>query len=126
MAKRKIKVLYFIKGTMATAEDEAAIDEFSVRHVVCIRNASMIGDNDPLEDFDVVAGEVPPKYAAAFEAKGPPVERETPKTPIASVQQGNPLAPEPVAAPEPAPIADAKPKAPVAKPGAAKGWKPNA
>ncbi len=138
MAKQKLKVLFFIASTVATDEENEAMDEFSARHTVCIRNASMIGDNDAIEPFDLVAGCVPPRYAAEAELKGPPVVRETPKTAADSAPKGSPLAPPaavvvetPAAPAEPvqagAPAADAaKPKTPAPKPDAAKGWKPQA
>jgi hypothetical protein len=134
MAKHKIKVLFFIADTLATDEENEAMEQFSVRHVVCVRNASMIGNNDTIEAFDIVAGAVPPQYAVAAEEKGPPIEREAPKTAVASAPAGSPLAPpvEPVAAPGPvvapveAPQPVAKAKAPAPKPNAASSWKPNA
>jgi len=149
MAKKKIKVLYFIAGSASTAEDDAAIEKYDARHNVCYRNAEMIGDRDAIEDFDIVAGAVPPRYAEAAEEKGPFVEPSRPTVPAASAPQGSPVAPQgsPVA-PQGSPVAPpasdagtgegegagepqdagnaAKPKAPAPKPEAAKGWKPNA
>jgi len=142
MAKKKIKVLYFIAGSASTAEDDAAIEKYDARHNVCYRNAEMIGDRDAIEDFDIVAGAVPPRYAEAAEEKGPFVEPSRPTVPAASAPQGSPVAPQgsPVAPPasdagtgegegagEPQDAGNAaKPKAPAPKPEAAKGWKPNA
>jgi hypothetical protein len=155
MAKRKIKVLYFLNGPSTTEDDEAAIGQFSALHNVCLRNAQYIGDNDAIEDFDIVAGHVPSSYVAAAEEKGEPPIVALPKTPIESVQAGSPLAPagdaqddagagdaasgagdagQPASGQETAPVepakddgkGNAKPKAPEAKPDAAKGWRPNA
>lgn len=167
MAKKKIKVLFFIAGMRATDAEDAAMNKFSNRHVVCIRNAQYVGDNDAIEDFDEVAGEVPAIYAEAAalkpkpkkEPKPAPVDPKTvdanspaaPQTPVPGApagQEGNQgggagdLKPEdanPAGAPPSASEAavaeaakpvegagDAKPKAPEAKPGAGKGWKPNA
>lgn len=131
MAKNKIKVIFFIAGTIATDEENDAIDQFSARHQICIRNASMIGDKDAIENFDIVAGCVPATYEAAAALKPAFVPRETPKTPVAKVQQGSPLAPpvEAPKAPEPPlapPAPSAKPKTPAPKPSGAAGWKPNA
>src|SRR6185369_1195457 len=145
MAKQKLKVLFFIADTAATPEEEEAMSEFSAKHQICIRNASMIGDGDALEKFDIVAGAVPPRYAEAFAAKPPIVERERPKAHVAAAPHGSPVAP-PAANVGTAPVSDtpvidaasaaivaaaeagaaAKPKAPAPKPDAAKGWKPNA
>jgi hypothetical protein len=135
MAKKKIKVLYFIAGSASTAEDDAAIEKYDARHNVCYRNAEMIGDRDAIEDFDIVAGAVPPRYAEAAEEKGPFVEPSRPTVPAASAPQGSPVAPpasdagtgEGEGAGEPQDAGNAaKPKAPAPKPEAAKGWKPNA
>ncbi len=128
MAKRQIKVLFFIADTIATDEENEAIESYGGRHFVCVRNASMIGDKDAIESFDLVGGLVPPQYAAVAAAKGPPVEAVRPVTKAASAPKGSPLAP-PVVEPEaePAPAAKAsKPVTPAPKPDAAKGWKPNA
>lgn len=124
----KIKVLYFLAGHMATDEELSEIESFSARHNVCLRSAPFVSANEAVEPFDIVAGTVPPIYAAAAEAKGEFVEPETPKTPAASVSVGSPVAPaepvEPPKAPETPDKPAAAPKAPAAKPGAA--WKPNA
>lgn len=150
MAKQKIKVLFFIAGTVATEEETAAMDEFGAKHTVCVRNASMIGDNEAIEPFDIVAGAVPDRYAEVAKTKPAFKERERPKTPAASAPAKGPVPPpqggqegagegkgddKPADKPQDAPAAPqdekkpaetAKPKAPEAKPEAAKGWKPNA
>lgn len=93
MAKKKIKVLFFIAGTVATAEENAAMEEFSAKHLVCVRNASMIGDNEAIEPFDLVAGAVPPRYAEVAASKPPVEERERPKAPAASAPVDGPITP---------------------------------
>lgn len=152
MAKKKIKVLFFIAGMKATDAEDAAMNKFTNRHVVCVRNASMIGDNDGIEDFDEVAGEVPAVYAEAAALKPKPSkEPKPPKADPKTVDPQSPAAPKtPPAGQEgnqgdngdqtpPAgaedgntgdqtpPVVDGnvKPKAPEPKPGAGKGWKPN-
>jgi hypothetical protein len=151
MAKQKIKVLFFIAGTVATDEENEAMNEFGAKHTVCVRNASMIGDNEAVEPFDIVAGAVPDRYAEVAKSKPAFKERERPKTPADSAPANSPVPPpqggqegagegegagKPEDKPQDAPAApqgDAKPaegakkpKAPEAKPEAAKGWKPNA
>ena len=141
MAKRQLrKVLYFINGVAPTSDDEAAIAEYGQGHVVCLRNATKIGNDEGLEPFDIVAGHVPPRYAEAAAEKGDEALQPVPVVPASSVPEGSPVAPPAGdnggdggsassgaengagGASEAAPAA--KPKAPAAKPGAA--WKPNA
>lgn len=135
MAKKKIKVLFFIAGMVATDDEEAAMNKFSAKHTICIRNASMIHDGDNVEPFDVVAGAVPPSYAAAAKEKKP--EPEAPKAPKADagkVDKRSPAAPpppvvEPKEGDETPPVVEGeggKPKPPEPTPGAGAGWKPNA
>lgn len=130
MAKKKFKVLFFIAGMKATDAEEAAMNKFTNRHVVCVRNASYIGDNDPIEDFDEVAGDVPPAYAEAAALKPKPKKEPTPP-PVdpKTVSEKSPAAPSPVVKQEDEktpPAGDATPKPPEPKPGAGKGWKANA
>src|SRR6478752_973169 len=102
MAKQKIKVLYFLNGPVASSEDENYVEKhFTPKHQLCYRNALMIGDNEPVEAFDIVAGAVPAQYRAEADAKGPPVEHKRPKTPAASAAPKSPVAPP---APEPAKV----------------------
>lgn len=67
MGKKVVKTLYFINGVAPSEEQQAEIDAMPGN--VCVRNAIKLRDEDPLEDFDYVAGEVPPLYAAKADAK---------------------------------------------------------
>ncbi len=166
MAKKKIKVLFFIAGFIATKDEDAEMNKFSAKHLVCVRNAAMIREDDGIEDFDIVAGEVPDVYAEAAKLKPKAVKEPTPpKVDAKTVAKENPAAP-PVAPPAAPPVdpkppetppaadlkpddaappgsppsaseaavaesnatgeAAAKPVKPEPKPGAGKGWKPNA
>lgn len=67
MGKKVVKTLYFVNGVAPTEEQQAEIDAMPGN--VCVRNAIKIRAEEPLEDFDYVAGDVPPVYAAAADAK---------------------------------------------------------
>lgn len=112
MAKKKqVKVLYFVTGPVANDEQQAEID--AMPGLVCVRNAAVIHDDDPLEDFDHVAGDVPTQYAKAAAEKAAKAE-DAPDSPKAS--------PDAPAAPQQALTGKE------AKPGAsapASAWKPN-
>jgi hypothetical protein len=134
MGKRKLlTVLYFLEGAAPTPEDEAAMSEFGQGHVIRQRNALLIHDGDAIEDFDLVAGAVPPSYAAAAAEKGePPAPKKAKPVKPDAVAPESPVAPseapegtseavgEPEAVAAPAEVVPPKPK------GAARGWKPNA
>jgi hypothetical protein len=159
MAKKKIKVLFFIAGFIATKDEDAEMNKFSAKHLVCVRNAAMIREDDGIEDFDVVAGEVPDKYAEAAKLKpkavkeptppkvdaktvakespaappvappaSPPADPKLPETPPAAELKPDDAAPpgSPPSASEAVVAEAAKPVTPEPKPGAGKGWKPNA
>lgn len=105
------RTLYFISGVAPTAEQQEEAD--NIPGVVCFRNALKHRDEDALEDFDGVAGDVPEKYARAAALKAE-AAGDAPPAPLAS-----PAAP---AAPQ-----QAKPGA-AAKPtggGAGSAWKSN-
>lgn len=108
--KRKTKVLYFITGPQETDEQRAEIE--AMAGIVCIRNANVIHDGDPIEDFDHVAGDVPEAYARAAALK----EAEAADAPEAP--KADTSAP---AAPQQAKTGTAKPTG--ATPASA--WKPN-
>lgn len=134
MARRKIrKVLFFIASSAATDAENEAIDGFGSGHNVCLRNASKVGDTDPIEDFDIVAGMVPPRYAEVAAGKGEDAVQPMPVVSVASVPAGSPVAPQEAPPPPPPPPEkalagdkEAKPKPPVAKPATSSPWKPNA
>ncbi len=67
MGKRLVKTLYFVKGVMPNEEQRAEIDAMPGN--VCVRNATKVREEEPLEDFDYVAGDVPPIYAAKADEK---------------------------------------------------------
>ncbi len=111
MGKRALKTLFFIRGVQPTDEEQAEADALS--GIVCFRNVVKYREEDALEDFDAVAGDVPEKYAKEA-AKRAAAAADAPEPPKAS-----PTAP---AAPQ-----QAKPGA-AAKPtggGAGSAWKPN-
>lgn len=135
MAKRKLrKVLYFIQGASPSDDDRDEMEAFGQGHMVCQRNVLHIHDGDPIEEFDIVAGAVPASYTEAAADKVEPEVAPVPTVDQDKVANGSPLAPPPAKeppvkqpeAPETPPKAAAKPKPPAPKPGAAKGWKPNA
>lgn len=111
MGKRSLKTLFFINGVTPTAEQQAEADEMPGN--VCFRNVVKYREEDALEDFDKLAGDVPEKYAK--EAARRAVEAgDAPMPPKAS-----PTAP---AAPQAAKTgATAKPTGS----GAGNAWKPN-
>lgn len=68
MAKPKvIKTLFFVRGASPTAEQQLEADNMPGQ--VCFRNVTQIHDEDSIEDFDRVAGDVPPVYAAEADRK---------------------------------------------------------
>ena len=67
MGKKVLKTLFFIAGVAPTAEEQAEADELPGN--VCFRNVVKFREEDALEDFDKVAGEVPEKYADAARLK---------------------------------------------------------
>lgn len=105
------RTLYFISGVAPTAEQQEEAD--NMPGVVCFRNALKHRDEDALEDFDAVAGDVPEKYAHAAALKADAVE-------------GQPVAPKASPA-APAAPQQAKPGAAAKPTGAANAsaWKPN-
>lgn len=105
------RTLFFIKGVAPTAEQQAEAE--AIPGIVCFRNAIKFREEDALEDFDAVAGDVPEKYARAAALKAE-AAGDAPMPPKAS-----PTAP---AAPQAAKTgASAKPTG--AAPATA--WKPN-
>lgn len=105
------RTLYFISGVSPTPEQLAEAD--AIPGVVCFRNAVKFREEDALEDFDAVAGDVPEKYAQAARLKAE-AAGDAPLPPKA-----NPTAP---AAPQAAKTgATAKPTGGAA----ASAWKPN-
>jgi len=110
MAKKKVfKTLYFVTGVSPTEEQQLEID--AITGLVCIRNAAKVEPRDFIEDFDYVAGDVPPSYAKAAALKAEAAKDE-PDPPKASSD-----AP---AAPQQAVTGTAKPTG-----GAGSGWKAN-
>lgn len=109
--KKQVKVLYFVTGPLATDEQQAEID--AMPGIVCIRNATQIIAGQPIEDFDHVAGDVPPVYAAAAARKAAEAE-DAPEAPKADT--GAPAAPQQALA--------GKEAVPAAK-APASAWKPN-
>lgn len=106
--KKPPKTIYFTNGH-ATEEDYAAADEIGPG--VVFRRSDLIVEGDPLEAFDAVAGDVPPAYQAAADAKaGLPPAPEAPKVDPGAVPPGSPV----------------KPPAKPAGGDAGGGWKPNA
>jgi hypothetical protein len=110
MAKKKQhKTLYFVTGVVPNEEQQLEID--AINGLVCIRNAVKVQSDDNIEDFDYVAGDVPPVYAKAAAIKAEAAKDE-PDPPKASTD-----AP---AAPQQAVTGTATPK-----PGGATAWKAN-
>lgn len=111
MAKKNARrTLFFIKGVSPTEEQQAEAEE--IRGIVCFRNALKYREEDALEDFDDVAGDVPPRYADAAALK-------------AAAAEGAPVPPK---AATTAPAAPQKTAGAAAKPtgaAAASAWKPN-
>ncbi len=107
MGKKVIKTLYFVTGVVPSDEQQAEIDVLPGQ--ICVRNVTMLNDDGALEDFDKVAGDVPPRYAAEAERRAV-LAGDAPNPPLAS--SAAPAAPQQGAA---------KPTG--AKPGTA--WKPN-
>lgn len=89
MGKRLVKTLYFVTGVAPNEEQQAEIDAMPGN--VCVRNAVKIRDEDPLEDFDYVAGDVPAVYAAKADEKEATGDKPVP-APKAS--QAAPAAPQ--------------------------------
>ena len=68
MGKPKtLKTLFFVNGVAPTAEQQLEADAMPGQ--VCFRNATQIHDDEAFEDFNRVAGEVPPRYAKEAERK---------------------------------------------------------
>lgn len=124
MGKRfqRAKVLYFIGGVVPTDAQAAQIEELlNSGKDVFQRNATMIREDEAVEAFDELGGNVPANY---LDAAGDKTVHEAPEEPEAEIPAAG--------ASEPAPATSASPKAekPASgdgKPaGAASGWKPNA
>lgn len=62
---RPPRVLYFIKGTVPTLEDQLAAEELAPC-LVSFRNAHLVSDVGALEACDAVAGAVPARYKKAY------------------------------------------------------------
>lgn len=106
MGKKVVKTLYFINGVAPSDEQQAEIEAMPGN--ICVRNAIKLRDDENLEDFDYVAGEVPPLYAAQAARK---------------TADGG----DPVPAPKASASAPAAPQAATAKPSGKAGsaWTPN-
>jgi hypothetical protein len=137
MGKQKAKVLFFIAGTVPNDEEREAAKQYEANGGrICYRVARLVRNDESPEDFDIVAGAVPPVYAKAAADKPKPEPAEPPKADPAAIGAGGPLkAPEGAqdggagatapAGEATAPAAStAAPAAP--KPDPSKGWKPNA
>lgn len=111
MGKRATKTLFFIEGVAPNEAEQAEADELP--GMVCFRNVTKYREEDAVEDFDAVAGAVPPKYAAAARLKAATAEGQ-PAPPLASTDA--PAAPQQAAAG----AGGAKPTG-----GAGNAWKPN-
>lgn len=90
MGKKVHKTLYFIRGVAPTEEQQAEADD--MKGNVCFRNVVMLRDDASLEDFDAVAGEVPPQYQReadrrAADAEGHPLPPKASTTAPAAPQQ---------------------------------------
>lgn len=90
MAKGKrppFKTIFFIAGPAATEEEDAEASK--IEGQVVFRNVRHIADDGTLEDFDAVAGLVPPRYAEAAADKAaegdtrPPEPKATAEAPAA-------------------------------------------
>ena len=62
---RPPRVLYFIKGTVPTLEDQLAAEELAPC-LVSFRNAHLVSDVGALEACDAVAGAAPARYKKAY------------------------------------------------------------
>ncbi len=58
-------ILFFIKGTMPTLEQQLAAERLAPCRV-SFRNATLVGDEGSLENCDGVFGDVPKRYAAKY------------------------------------------------------------
>ncbi len=130
MAKKfkREKVLFFLAGPSATEKEDATAEKF-IRDgfEVCFRKASKGGENDPIENFEHVAGAVPKQYKEASKIKGDttkdgPREAGGSDTPNAEKgKQGEATQAPQTAVPATEPAKQSKDGN---KPGT--GWKPNA
>ena len=109
------KTIYFTKGH-ATEEDYAAAEKIGMG--VVFRRGDLIVPEDPLEEFDAVAGDVPEVYAVEAERRailaGENPPQDAPKLDPSTVQSNSPIAPT-------LPAGAATPT-----PNPAPAWKPNA
>lgn len=122
MGKRFIraKVLYFIGGVVPTEAQAAQIEELlNSGKDVFQRNATMIREDEAVEAFDELAGNVPANY---LDAAGDKTVHEAPEEPEIPAADGSeaPAATSTPAKPEKGAGGAEKPA------GAASGWKPNA
>ena len=62
---RPPRVLYFIKGTLPSLDDQLAAEEMAPC-VVSFRNAHLVSNVGALEACDAVAGDVPARYKKAY------------------------------------------------------------
>jgi len=62
---RPPRVLYFIKGTVPTLDDQLAAEELAPC-LVSFRNAHLVSDVGALEACDAVAGAAPARYKKAY------------------------------------------------------------
>lgn len=109
MGKPKtLKTLFFVNGVSPTAEQQLEADAMPGQ--VCFRNATQVHDDEAFEDFDRVAGDVPPRYAKEAARRAANGE-EAPEAPLAATT---------------APAAPQNAKAsPAGAEGAGSGWKGN-
>lgn len=96
------RILYFISGPLASAEDQA--EALEIKGNVSFRNALVVPDDGQLEVCDGVAGEVPERYAAKYPTAEEAVKLFQEKLKALSDKVGD----------EPAPKAPVQPKAPIA------------
>lgn len=90
MGKKVVKTLYFINGVAPSEEQQAEINAMPGN--VCVRNALKIREEETVEDFDYVAGDVPDNYRIAAKDKPDALDDDEPaEPPLAST--GAPAAP---------------------------------
>jgi hypothetical protein len=76
LEKRTKKILYFAKGMFPTDEELA---EAEALHTKTLRNASLHGEGETLEDCDAVAGSPPDAYLEKYKVVSAPSVSEAVK-----------------------------------------------
>jgi hypothetical protein len=115
--KGRARVLYFVNGTTPSEEQIKDAEQFG--HGCSFRNAKVVSDGDPLEHADIVAGEVPPVYRAAYQNPSQYANAFSRGAPVAAVALTQPQT-DAVAAERAAADAEAIKKADAAREQAAK------